>query len=241
MFRIVLTLLGRLVLIGAWVVALAGLGLLVVEESGILTEGVRKAVAWRLGPLGEELSIERVSLRWFEPGIVLEGVSLRSPPSARDRTGEELLRLRSVHFALHADWQRRLPLRRLRIEGGRIRISDRLLDGLNRFASSLRAEGDEPTPSFKPPPFDISNFEVELELPDESVLEIGTVNLRARPEPDGSFRITGQLVPSLSGAVPEPVDVWVEGRQWESGVELQATAIGVPLATTNFRIPAYLG
>jgi hypothetical protein len=227
----------RLALGLAWAVVLVASFLTIVEESGVLARGLRASVAWRLGPLGEGLEVGAVRLRWFEPGIELQGLRLRTV-GEDGRADEDLLHVRRLHVSLGASW-RDQPLRRLHVDGGKIRVSEGLLDALNRFAESWRDR--EETPAVTPPPFVITGFEVELELPDEGIVEVGTVDLRAVPRAEGGFELTGELTPTLAGAVTERAPIHVRGRQDESGVFLRATADGIPLRTASLEVPPSFG
>ena len=240
--RFSLSLAQRLLFLFCWCVVMGAAGLLLLEESGILAEVIRDRVAWRLGPLGEGLRIKRVNLRWFEPGLVLEDVSLRAPaPPGTARP--ELLRLRSLHLSLNFDWKRGVPLRQLQVRGGRIRVSNDLIEGLNRFAASLEGsdQREETLQELRPPPFLATNIEVEIELPDASLFDLGTANLLAKPDLVGGYQLSGELIPSLAGAVTEPVSIHVDGRQWDTGVQLHASARELNLQSAGFEAPEAMG
>jgi len=224
----------RLLHISACIVVLGGLALLAVEESDVLPRLLERSLEYKLRELGS-LKIERVSLRWFEPGIVLEGVTLRSP------AGEQHLRLDSVRLSFLPDLRRDGPLRQLRLDGGEIRISNTLLEALDRFSRSVTdAEGN--APRFSPPPFTVTDFDILVELPDGSDFNIGSVDLEAR-DSEGGFDISGLLYPSLEQAVPpdERAQIRIHGLLLESVVELEASAVDIPLESSSFRMPAILG
>ena len=215
----------------AWAVVILGAGLVVIEESGVLARALRTSVAWRLGPLGEGLEVGDVRLRWFEPGIEIQEIRL----SALDSEGqpvEELLRLKSVHLSVDVALGSR-PLQRLHVDGGRVHISNRLLQGLKRFAASLSERGES---EIEPPPFVVSDFEIELELPG-GTLDIGTVDLIASPVA-GGFDLSGELRPILSGAVTGPARVQVVGSIEETRIELFARSDGITLDTADFDEPS---
>ncbi len=212
----------------AWIVLLFAAGLMVVEESGILTRTLQRNVAWRLGPLGDGLTIGDVKLRWFEPGVEVQDVRL----DALGDDGapvEELLRLRSVHLTFDTAHLAR-PVTRLHIDGGRVHVSNRLLEGLELFSAKLE---DGPSGGeLEPPPFVLTNFEVALELP-AGTLDIGTVNLAAVPTSAG-FDLRGELRPILSGAITDAALVQVFGTIEDTRVELFARADGVALDIADF-------
>ena len=231
-------LLARLVLVVAWLILVLGAGLLVLEESGVLARVLRTSVAWRLGPLGDGLEIEQVGLRWFEPGVEIHDVRLRTPsPSSKDAgRGDVLLHLARVHFSIDPNLGQR-PLRQLHIDGGKVRVSNRLIEGLSRFAESWGGGSGAP-----PPAIVVTDLEVDLELPgEESILDLGKINLIATPSARG-ITLRGELVPTFSGAVRGTGSIQAVGSQLEPGrFEVRATVDGLPLETSEFHMPASLG
>lgn len=232
--------LGRLLLIAAWFVVVSALVLFVLEESGVLTDLVRRQVALRLGALGEGLEIEKVRLRWFEPGVEIEGVSLRGPTSSGEGDDGRILYLRSVHVSLVRDMNFARPLRRLRIDGGRLLVSDALLVSLGRYAEGPGQGGTGRFLELRPPPFVLTDFEVDLALPDGEIVELGLVTLVAEPGPEG-YSIIGELTPTLGGVIPDPVPIHIEGRQDADGVDLRATVRDLSFVALGPAIPAYFG
>ena len=186
----------RIPLLLAWLVVLAASGLIVLEESGLLVEVLRTRLAARLGPLGEGVSIDHVALRWLEPGVVVEGVTLRAATDTPEEEGDVLLQIRSAHLSLAFD--RTQPLARLHIDGGRIRIGDRLIEGFDHVFANLPegepGEGRELTA----PPFVVTDFVADLEMPDGALFELGQASLAAQPSPIGGYQLYGRIIPTLS-------------------------------------------
>lgn len=236
MGRFLLSLARRLLVCLAWLVVVGAVGLLGLEESGILVDLLRLRLAWRLGQLGPGLSIEHVSLRWFEPGVVVEGITLLG--HERDGVQRELLRLRSVHLWLSPGADLARPVQRLHVDGGRIRISDDLLSGFDRIVSSFsgdfpaRGEGSMPRML-------VTDVDVELDLPDHGTLALGRLDVSADPI-EGGFDVRGRVLPSLSGAVPARVAVLVDGRLGENDLLLHASARDLPLETARAVLPSAL-
>ncbi len=229
----------RLALVLAWLFTLLGISLLVLEKSGLFASGLRTALAWRLGPIGEGLEIGAVELKWFEPGIVISDVRLEAVDETRGRarTRPLLLSLSRVHFSLTPDFQQR-TLRQLHVDGGKVRISNELIEGLNRFAQTLGASGG----GGSPPPFVLTDFQIDVELPEEGeVLRVGTVNLIARQEEHG-YTLRGALTPDLGGAFGGRSAIQVVGSQIGEGIfELRATAEDLPLESSALELPPSLG
>lgn len=226
----------RIPVVLAWITVAGAFFLLVLEESGVLVDLARVRLARHLGPLGDGLSIERVSLRWFEPGIVLENLRLHgTAPEGSEDPPEQLLHLERAGLSFGLGRAR--PLRRLHVEGGQIRISDRLLEGLDAVVTSLARTGDGQQRVFSPPPFAISDFEAELELFDGTLLPLGRASILATPDEDGRYRLRGRVVPVLAGLVSRPDPIYVEGRQWETGLSIRTAATGLSLQSKSFRPP----
>lgn len=218
----------RLLHVTAWVLVLTGLGLVVLEESGVLARLLQR----RLAELGD-VRIGRVSLRWFEPGIVLEDVVLYSPDE------DVLVRIDAARLSFFLDWDGQRPLRQLHVDGGKILISNTLLDQLDTLTDGMADDG---VFELRPPPFTVTNFGVAVELPDASEFDIGRVNLQATNDGE-EYELRGILFPSLEEAVPrgELPQIRVQGRLSEAGVNLSASALDVPLQSKSFKMPEILG
>ncbi len=226
------------ILVGlAWLAVTAAFLLLVVEESGVLTGLVRTRLAWRLGPLGAGLSVERVSLRWFQPGLVVEDLRLRAPRAAGEtRAPEELLHLRRASLSLGLDDAR--PVARLEVQGGLVRISDRLLGALEQATDTLEREAGR-SGRLGSPQCSIRDLDVELELPDGTPFPLGRASLLALPDGDG-YRLRGGVTPVLGGLVRGTGVVVVDGRRTASGLSIRTAARGLALDSRSFRAPPAL-
>lgn len=237
----------RIPLLLAWIVVLVASGLIVLEESGLLVDVLRTRLAARLGPLGSGLTIDHVALRWLEPGVVVEGLTVRAPldgvadEAADEGTeGDVLLHVRSVHVSLAFD--REQPLARVHVDGGRIRIGDRLFEGFEQALATLPEGGtDRRRGAGLAPPFVLTDFAAELELPDGALFELGQASLAAQPASIGGYELYGRIIPTLSGAVPYRDAIYVDGKQWETGLEVRASVNDLSLASGAFRAPAAFG
>ena len=210
----------------AWLLLFCAAGLFLFEESGLLTRVLRARAELMLGSLADELVIENAHLRWFEPGIVIEGVELRTS----DPEAEELLRLDSLHLGL--DW-RFTSVDRIRVSGGRILIGERLLDRWARRVPPRRRR--VPDLDRLAPEIDFSKLEIAFELPDRTALEIAQSDLTARPSPAGGFELSGRLFPRLAGAFSEPAAIHATGRLSRSRFLLSASAFNLPLRTAGIQ------
>jgi hypothetical protein len=227
----------RRVLVGAAAACLLLFGaLLVFEESGLLARMARERLARELGPLGERLTIEHARLAWFEPGIEIVGLALASPEPA-GASDIELDRL-------HATFSPRLDeLRGVRIEGGRALLGPRLFDEWNQLAA-LRAQRVPADVARMLPPASIEGLLVALELFDRSSLELGTLDLCARPASSGGVELAGSLAPSLAGAIAAADPIRVNGalspqaaRLWASARDLALEARALPAGALSIPLP----
>ena len=240
----------RLLLVAAWLVVIGAGALLVIEESGLLTGIVRSKLAARLGPLGDGLGIEQVRLRWFEPGLIAHGVTLRAPLADGEAglpdSASPFLEFDSVHLSIDGDLDPDQPLRMLRIQGGRVRVSDDLFNSLDELSPEQAGREeislvDSGVLHLEPPTLVLTDIEVDLELPDGELVELGRVSLAARPEETGGYRILGELTPTLAGAVPRPVPIHIDGSLTQAGAELHAAVRDLRFDAARASLPAYLG
>ncbi len=223
----------------AWLIFLGALALLIIEESGYLTSTLRNVVAWRMGPLGEGLSIESVNVRWFEPGLELHGVRLRDP---RKDSTDEILYLRQIHFTFEPDIEAR-ALARLHVNGGRVTISESLFNYIDELTESINGEGDGSLPgaSLRRPPLLLTQLELALELPGEQVIDLGQISLGAQPTAEKRYALSGQLTPRLGGAVVGETSILVRGELGAQRLDIEAFGKNLNLRTAGVRVPPALG
>jgi len=214
----------RLALAAAWTVLLGALGLLGLEESGVLVPLTERALGARLGPLAGRLSIDRVGLSWFDPGLVLEGVSLRAQAGGSGAAGAdaaELLRLKTVRMSL-VPVDGRPSADRILVRGGRVRVGDELVAALEEFVEWRNAQ-----PPGRPellPAIGLFDFDVELDLPDATPIDIGRLDLVAERTSSEQVRVRGQLAPRLLGRTAARGAIFVEGEETPDGLRLRAAA-----------------
>ncbi|MEM7309326.1 MAG: hypothetical protein AAF682_21765 [Planctomycetota bacterium] len=224
-----LRLLRRLFLLVAWVLFLCAAGLIALEESGVLTDFAREKLAAELGVVGQHVHVERARLLWFEPGLVLEGVTFdgelapdgRGPQERTWREGEERLRLSTIHVRFHPRLDPRQPIEEVEVRGGRVQLSDTLFEALQALSTT---EG-EPGPERRAPPVSVRGLAVRLETPGGADLPLGSADFVVEDDGTGRTRIRGRLSPTLGGAIYAPAAVHLEGEAYsDSGFALRATA-----------------
>lgn len=216
-----------IVLLVGWILFLAALGLFLLEESGFLTRAVKDVVARELGPLGPHVEIESVRLNWFEPGLELAGITFDGEPDGEDgwREGPERLRISSAHVLLDRNLDRSRLVERVTIRGGRVVLSDALLQATQSLLAERR---DEPEGANFP--VSVSGIEVGLETPGQAGLELGSTDFQIDEDASGRFRLRGRLNPTLAGAVAAPVGVHIRGDAWrETGISLDASVHALAL------------
>jgi hypothetical protein len=228
---------GRVLYVLAWTVVILAALLFLVEESGVLVHVVRKRAAAELGPLGDGLQIGRVGLRWFEPALTIEEVSLRV--TDRELREREVLHLDEVRLAIDPRPSAEQRVRLCSVLGGRLRISDELARAAERFSTWW---DERPTSPDAPPPprVQLSDFVVELELPDEGPLTLGRGRLAFEPQAEGGWRVAGTLVPLLADTIG-PTNVVIDGEARGKGILLHASAHEIPVRVRKARLPSSLG
>jgi len=231
----------RLFFAFAWLLVLGAAGLIALEESGVLTRVVQQRLARELGALGPHVHLERARLLWFEPGLVLDGLTFDGErgPDGVWRAGPERLRLSSIHVRLDPRLDPRKPVREIEIKGGRLLLAGALFDAVQELADQA---GPEPGGG-APPPITLRGLALEVErIPGSGEprataperVPLGSVDLALRPDGSGEqgrgARITGELRASLGGAVQTPNTIVVEGALApEGGATLRAIARGITL------------
>ncbi|MEX1024299.1 MAG: AsmA-like C-terminal region-containing protein [Planctomycetota bacterium] len=230
----------RLAYIFAWIILLGAAFLFAFERSGLLTEAVRERVARQLGPLGEGLEIGDARISLLTPSLELDDVRLTSP-----ETGRVLLELR--HVEVHASFppSRIEPIDFVRIDGGRVRVGDELLGELQRILASVApGEPEDEGPEMQLPGAVLRRMDVLLELPstggEENLLELGRLNLAARPANGGELRVTGELLPWLNGATRRSESIAFEGTRIGDVFAIEARTRGLAVSSERFIPPPVL-
>jgi len=223
-------LLRRLLFAGACVCVALGAGLWAFEASGGLLRVVRSVLERELGPLAERVAIERAALRWFEPGLVLEGVRVTRGAGAPE------LALERVHLSFTLAFRPGA----LRVAGGELHVGDRLLADWDELVAHRRTlpEPEEPT---ELPPCALSGLRLFLELPDATAFELGALDLLARARAGAatpSVELAGRFTPVLGGAVGAPAAILVGGEVDRTGARLSASAREVPLRSEGAELAA---
>ena len=222
--RRIVAILRGLFLALAWSLVGIAASLLALEESGVMTELVRQRLASELGPLGDRVAIERVRLLWFEPGLVLEGVTFNGERAATGRwtEGRERLRLSSVHVRLDPKLDPRRPVQRVEIRGGRVILAEPLLDAIQTLLALEQPE-EEPTVPRSAPPVDVRGVVVELEMPSGEDLALGSAEFLVRDDAQGRTEVLGRVAPTLAGAALASAEVHLSGHTApDGGFELVA-------------------
>lgn len=215
---------GRVLHVLAWLVVIAALALFALEESGVLVDLVRDRIAERLGSVGERLRLERVSLRWFEPGLVLEGLVLEAPGGVGGKGAKELVRLKSVHVSIEPFSETSLPLELVEIEGGRILLCPELVSDVQTLAALADPRTGGPVEA---PEMVVTELEIALEEADGGALDLGRAALLARPSESGALELRGGILPSLGGAVGSGT-LRLAGQIEEGFIRLRTSSRSVP-------------
>lgn len=211
----------------ALVLCAAALALTVLERSGWLTRRVQRELA---ALLGDDLRLESAGLDAFAPALELRGLEL----------GDERGSLRLEQLRLRVGWRAGLSLERIDLTGGHLRLSDALVERLQRSLTARpSASGDAPS-ARTPRIVVVRGLELEYLHPRWGALGIGRVDALSREDEKGTPRIEGRVSPTLTAA-PRAFapHVFLAGQRGADGVfEVLASCAGMPLDA--LAIPAAL-
>ncbi len=212
----------------AWLVFLCAAGLFAFEETGWLTEVVRGELRKRLGPLSGDVGVENVRLKWFEPGLLIEGLTLRG--EVEEET--ELLHLSSLHVGFTG--YRSPGIRSIRAQDGRIRVSSELFQTIDRIRERWSTGGaGRPAP---PPPILAEGIEIVVEL-EKGPLHAGKIRMTAEGAPEGAFHFRGSIRPEWVQAADPSSDIEVEGHRDPDGIVVRVAADSIRLASGDLELP----
>jgi hypothetical protein len=216
-------------------------GLFVAEHSGALLHWTRTIISNRLGPVGGDLTIDRIELHWWHPGVSLHDISLG--PDGRDIT------LRSLRANLRWDspWPR---LSSIEVANGHIRLSPALVNGLRGLGgepADLLADGSGEQKAMRLPTVHVRNLRVDVAMPDWGEVPGGRMDLlfdASTRNGSGPPRLTGRFAPTLargelSADAPDPGTIYLRGAV--EGNSLRVRAAGRALNLNGDLIPAGSG
>ncbi len=231
--RRILVVLGGILQALAWLVFGTALALFLVEQAGGFTHLARSAIRKRLGPLADSVEIDHVRLKWFEPALVVERLTVRGETQKR----EELLRLDSTHLALRG-WFDRTP-RSIHVRGGGIRLSNELAQTLDRIRARLELIKTR-EPRVLPPRILANDLELELDLPREP-FRMGKIHLEVQAQAQGAVGFRGAFQPTCLGALPPQTWIDLEGHGGPEGTVIRTAADSMPLSSATIQWPPDLG
>jgi hypothetical protein len=212
----------------ALLVFLCAVVLFAFEEAGGWTRLVRGELERRLGSLAESVRIERVRLKWFEPGLMVEGLSLAS--EGPERT--DLLELASLHIGLESYRDRRV--RSIRAVEGRLRLSSAFFETLEHLQAKLRTAPAEPEVHF--PPILAEGIDVELAHA-AGPIHSGKTRLVVEGSSSRELRFRGSIQPEwLAGTK----GIEFEGRSDLEGVLVRAVADSARVESADHELPSAL-
>lgn len=207
-----------------WLAFVCASLLFIGEETGILDSLVRDALADEAGALGPDLRLERATLRWFEPALEIDDLELG--PAG------ESIRLRRVKLYLEISYERGLHLARARIDGGHLRISPALINGIRGLTSDARRPARAAGPGRKLPIVEVQGLDLDLETHQWGRLPLGRVDAVFSADERGLAMLQGRMIPSLASIDKDPGEIRIEGHAAGDQVfEVNAAASHLPLAT----------
>jgi hypothetical protein len=216
-----------------WLAALTAAALFIVEKSGLLTTVVRDTIARRAGPFGAELALDDARLSWFEPALVIAGLSI-GPRG-------EALRLERIELHPELSFEHGLRLSSVDVRGGRVRLARTLEDMWHAFSTDVTRRGSITHGMPAIPVIHVRDLAVEVETRRFGVLPVGRVDALLSSETGGRPVLAGRMVPSLAPISSPDVsarrtsgEIFLSGRETREGeFELKASASRVPLSTDS--------
>lgn len=227
----------RLTLGLGWVVFLAGGAAVWFEESGRLNRWIESELARRLGSTTGALSIARTDLSWASRTATLRGLTFGPE-------GEGLF-LEELRVLLGWSPRRGLHLRRVVADGGRLRVSQALVNDLEDLVGSEEELPDSSELEGSFPAFAVRNLHVSVETPDWGDLPVGVLEASLQPGEGGRPELRGRLVPRpeqgtggvlvLSGRLEDGGALHVDGvaRDLVLGIEMLPEGLPAHLAALD--------
>lgn len=216
----------RTALIGGWVLIALGSLMLLAERSGFLTRTVNEAVAAAMLTSGEELTIDEVTLDWFEPAVTLNGIRLEA-------NGRPDLEIAQARF-IFAPWQGRTAgLERIEIETAKLRVSSAFNMRMRKVFPPSNEPEQEPQRS-RLPALVVNGLQVELETNAWGSWPLGEIDFRYSASGGEPALLSGQLRPEAWWAGEEAQDIQLYGSELQPGIlELHTLARGLSLDLEN--------
>lgn len=187
------------------------------EQSGWLREQAEQRLRALLGP---DARIASVRLDWFAPAVEIEGVELGDESGSLEL---ERVRVRLAGFtALRAE--------RIDVDGGRLRLSDQLVERVQALAARPGADGSESDSGAAPPSVVVERLALSYLHPVWGEIEVGRVDALSRAV-GASARIEGRVTPGFTntrGAAS--AQIFLAGERDPQGVyEIVAACAGLPV------------
>jgi hypothetical protein len=204
--------------LAALALGVLALVLLALEGSGWLTRRVQSELR---AALGDDVAIETARLDWFGPALELEGLEFGDEQGA--------LELGFVRAQVRLAGGR-FVLERLDVRGGELRLSDHLVERLERTLGA-RAPGSGAGTAGRTPTVVVDALGLVFLHPVHGALEIGRIDALSREDSSGAPRIEGRVTPSFSAARgPRAPQIFLAGGRSADGVfEVVASCAGIPL------------
>lgn len=206
---------GRVALWLGWLAFGLSIALFAAEQLGLVTVVVREFLAYHAGSMGADIRIERAVLRWFQPAIELEGISL-----GEGGESVRLERARVVFELFHGRW---ISASEIEVHGGHVRISPVLTNGIEGFARELAARRRASREPPRLPTVYVEGLQIDYVTRRLGSLPLGLVHLVLRTAEDGSPVLTGRLVPSLVGPADASGEIFLAGHETKPD-EFEVTA-----------------
>ncbi len=199
------------------------------EKSGWLRDWLRADIQGRLSNSGAQFELGELELDWFAPAILLHNISLG--------VDGNLIRLNRAVLELAPFAPALDRVKRVRIDGGRVRLSQELFAVLASLGPGPNAAGAGSKPrlldnvdSF--PPIEINGVQFDVRYPQWGDFPLGSVDALFARDEHARAELKGVLAPSLAESDDRTAAIYLRGRVERPGI------LSVHLSTTGFPISA---
>ncbi|HTF91387.1 MAG TPA: hypothetical protein VK843_23450, partial [Planctomycetota bacterium] len=198
------------------------------EKTGWLRDWLRADIQGRLAQSGAEFELGELELDWFAPALSLRNLSLG--------VDGRLLRINRATLSLDPFAPPSTRVSLVRIDGGRVRLSQELFDVLAAIGGSAPAGPESPPKlldSLKSfPPIEINGVQFDVRHPQWGDFPLGSVDALFARDDQNRAQLSGVLAPSIADSEDRTAAVYLRGR-----VERPAV-LSLRLSTTGFPISA---
>jgi len=190
------------------------------EQTGWLRRRIQRELAHRAG---EPVRLEGARVSWWRHSLQLEGLAFEA--------GQSELWIEDLDATLGRSGLRP-TLDRVEIRGGRVELSEQLVDRIRRIAA-LNGREEEAAPVL--PTVIVRDLQIDLAHPEWGELPLGLVDALWTSDANGKPRIEGRILPDLAQG-DGPAEIFLSGHETPEGlIEITGSTGGVAVTVDTLR------